>query len=116
MHQVHVLQPVLLAKQIHFPLAPAARLQVRAAGRGQLQFVAAPHEVVRSAARRHHARLGGRQSHVQRWHAQANAVHHAVARRGPVGHQAAEKRAALRKEEQRRRHPAAAARGAVQTD
>jgi len=47
-HQVHVLQQLLLAEQVHLPLAlsePAQ--QVRAAGRGQFQLVAPAHEAVR---------------------------------------------------------------------
>lgn len=66
-HKVRLLRPLLLAEQVHLPLAQDRPLgQVRAAGRGQLQLVAAPHEAVRESAGRGGARVGGREGDVQR--------------------------------------------------
>lgn len=66
-HKVRLLRPLLLAEQVHLPLAQDRPVgQVRAAGRGQLQLVAAPHETVRQPAGRGGARVGGREGDVQR--------------------------------------------------
>lgn len=66
-HKVRLLRPLLLAEQVHLPLAQDRPLgQVRATGRGQLQLVAAPHEAVRESAGRGGARVGGREGDVQR--------------------------------------------------
>lgn len=65
-HKVRLLRPLLLAEQVHIPLAQDRAVgQVRAAGRGQLQLVAAPHEAVRESAGRGGARVGGREGDVQ---------------------------------------------------
>lgn len=78
-HPVRRVRSVLLAQQVHIPLAPhRCRGPVRATGRGQLQLVAQAHEAQRRPARSRGARVGGRQGHVQRGHAKKGRVQQAV--------------------------------------
>lgn len=78
-HPVRSLRPVLLTQQVHIPLAPhRRRITLRAAGRGQLQLVAPSHEAQRRPAGSRGARVGGRQGHVQRWHAKTGRAVQAV--------------------------------------
>lgn len=78
-HPVRRVRSVLLAQQVHIPLAPhRCRGPVRATGRGQLQLVASAHEAQRRPARSRGARVGGRQGHVQRRHAKTGRVQQTV--------------------------------------
>lgn len=78
-HPVRRVRSVLLAQQVHIPLAPHRRRgPVRATGRGQLQLVAQAHEAQRRPARSRGARVGGRQGHVQRRHAKTGRVQQTV--------------------------------------
>ena len=73
----------MFSASVRVPLAPAGGgREVRAAGRRQLQLVAAPHPAAGRPAGRGGAQLGGRQGHVQRRHAQEDDVQQQPAGRG----------------------------------
>lgn len=67
-HQMLLLQPLLLAKQIHLPLSPQhSRCEIRSARRCEFQLVEETHPPHRQPTRPGGVRVGGRQGHVQRW-------------------------------------------------